>query len=128
MLEARADEFNKIFAGHFTFGVDKRDGVFAAKMAGGSFPNPQRRAFRFHEGMTARAASGILPGLDGVFRGDRTGQFYFVPFKPARFGGPGGEQTVPQDDRRNFQRFEGGKCAGKFPVPDDAAHARKNVE
>jgi len=78
--------------------------------------------------VAARAAPRMFPCLDEMFRRHRTGQFHFLPFKPARCGMFRGEQTVPQNHRWNFRQHEGGKFPRKFPVPGHATHPRKNVE
>jgi hypothetical protein len=70
----------------------------------------------------------MFPCLDEMFRCRRTGQFYFLPFKPARFGVFSGKQTVAQNHRRNFRARDRGKISDKFLAPSHATHTRKNVE
>jgi hypothetical protein len=93
-----------------------------------SFPNAERQTFLFHERVAARTSSGMFPSLDEMFSRYRTGQFHFLPFKPARFGGFSGKQTVAQNHRRNFRSRDRGKISNKFLAPGLAPHARKNVE
>jgi hypothetical protein len=93
-----------------------------------SFPNSERQPFLLHERVAARASPRMLPCLYEMFRRRRTGQFYFLPFKPARRGAFRGEQTVPQNHRRDFRTHKRGKIPGHFLVPGHTAHTRKNVK
>jgi hypothetical protein len=70
----------------------------------------------------------MFPSLDKMFCRRRTGQFYFLPFKLARFGGLRSKQTVAQNHRRNLRPRERGKFPGKFLAPHHPAHAGKNIE
>jgi len=93
-----------------------------------SLPNPIGKTFLFHERPAARATPGVFPRFDKMFCRDRAGRLHFLPFKPARRGRFGDEQTVPQNHRRNFRARERGKFAGQFFAPNHAAHSRKNIE